>query len=158
MVSGSRSIAARAPSTTRPRSALQSIRGFAPRVWTASAAGSDSSVLRLMPPLLSGTEPSVDDQRRAGDERGLVAREIRGRGRHLVGPAHPAERVRSGQLAVGLLRVGILAQPRAHERRLHASRADAVHANTVGGMVEGEAFREADDGELRRAIRDAIAE
>src|SRR5205823_5369570 len=146
IVSGSRSRATRPRLTTRARSAPKSIGGFAAREPTATAAGSDRNVLRLMPPSFPGTEPSVDDQRRPGDERGVVAREIRGGGCHFVGPAHPAERVRSCQLAVCLLRVRVLAQPRAYERRLHASGADAVHANAVSRMVEREAFGEADDG------------
>src|SRR5688572_24302560 len=81
--------------------------------------------------LLAHAPAAVDQQRRAGDEGGFVARQIEHRRGDLFRPAHAADGLRAGHLTVGGLGIRVFLQPRLDERRFDASRADAIHPDAV---------------------------
>src|SRR4051794_35379992 len=90
-----------------------------------------STLLKRSPRLLAGAEAAVDDERRPGNECRIVARQVSSGGRDFFRLSHPIQRVRGGELTIGLFGIRILTEPRRKERRLDAAGTDAIDADAV---------------------------
>jgi signal transduction histidine kinase len=95
--------------------------------------------------------PAVDEERRGGDERGVVAGQERDRGGDLLGLGEPAHR-HVHEPALGPLRVG--REKLAQQRRVHRPRAQRVDPDPLARELHAELTGHGQHAALGRGVGD----
>src|SRR5713226_10285349 len=107
-------------------------------------------------------QAAVHADRLAGHVSGAARGEEGDHPGDVLGALHPPERHLGGALPGELLgrhahQGALLARDQRPHVGLHEAGADAVHADAVPGVREGEALRDADDGGLARVVGEVVA-
>src|SRR6516164_3030752 len=129
---------------------------YLPRDWTPwSRISTFGAVLArrvgAVQPLDLG-HAAIDEQLDAGDVAAVVRGEEHGGFRHLVRPAHPAQRHGSGEAHLELIDSLLRQTGLVEDGRFGVSGADGVDADLAVPQVGGPAARERPHGRLRRAV------
>src|SRR5437870_857482 len=110
--------------TTRPAPSRQP-------EWPSAGARTQAASLR-------GGPPSVDDEARPGDERGIIGRQVESGRRNLLGLAQTAHRLARGQGCACRDRVLSLAEQPSDPRRVDGARTQAIDPNATPDKIDGD--------------------
>src|SRR3990170_8262991 len=102
-------------------------------------------------------EPAVDEEWRPAHEGRLVRAEEDDGRRHLAGVGDPLAGIGRLHLRAGGRRVVGAVEVLVDHRRLHVARADAVAADPVEGVVDGDRLRQPEDARLHRRVGREVA-